>query len=927
MHRWILMLGLCLPLLLIGQQQLIPFLSESFYGLSDDKGQILVEPAFEEVITYKEFDLIAFKQTGLWGIMDTKGNVIFKPAIKVENPTANYSGRLSGPIIIRSFNKIMKEENEIFTNSSLFKVVDDYAKVEYYFNPHTPQNAYTPFVDYKKIKKDNNGRISEGKPNQTGFIKVGTRDHMINFVDSSGQILFKKNVFDGEAMSREIIAVQNENGMLALFDVHEQPKSDFIYKKIIRDSDGEFIIAVKPDSIKKYTDYYSLYSTSGKLILSDQVHQMQTKGKTALVMEDRVASMYNNYGELVAKFENAALSEMIFEDDLFWISENGQYGIVDDKGNSILEPRYKSMTRFYNGKYAFTQKVQGGLLDEKFNPIWSLDSITISEMIYGLNGYYKIQKEIRKGYGTKNVYGIIDSLGKIIIPAIYNGGISYYPQSKVFGLWQDSLRSLIRLNGQVILPFTKSNLDVEDSRNSVFISSPEKSERLDMSTLKVTYLLKRRKRIEIMEKDNFYYLADEKKQPLFEPIYKSIQSIGQLDWSREVYIAKKLDIPKEFIDVYNDAGRSIIPDGYGIWNRINPPSFIHQGAIVVMYKEDVLRMDRDHDAGRNARGPYRSGVINFDGEWIIPPEEQISTVLGDGIIQTINFKSKKSNLYTRFGKLLTNRSYTYVQKIEGSDRYEDNRIIVGMPQDPAKYEQYANDLAQVTSIEQLERLTGEKNLPVILIGCIDISGKEVIPLKYSEIKNFRKGLTSVKGIDKGGKLFSAIIDTTGKELLRTAYDKLSISYEDSTMIYITKKELNGAMEFSGKVLLEPAFVEMGYKEKYRMFVVEDSIYTYAIPRDSPQQLKILGPATFSDVRGIGDDYFYISVYDRDQGEKFTHFHVFKVDGTYVGDYSGFGLDTKLFGAELPNGYIAVSETEDSKPYVVNLASGMKYKKN
>ncbi|HZV68902.1 MAG TPA: WG repeat-containing protein [Saprospiraceae bacterium] len=912
-------LGILLHSVSDAQQILIPYFSNGLYGVSDDKGKIVIQPAFEEVNVRHGIELVAFRQNGLWGIMDRKGKVLFTPAIKVEVPSPNYAGRSDGPFIQNVFRKTTDGENEIFADAHLYSIVDDYAHLEYYINPYASQVSYSAFVNVRKIKRESEG-LTPCNPGLTGILKVGTRDQMFNFIDTSGRVLFKKNVFNGEALSPEILAVENEKGKVRMVNNLEQPISDFLYDKISRD-DGEFIIAMKKDTVKKSSTYYSLFTTSGKLIVKDLPYRMETTGKIALIEENNITTMYNQSGDKVTEFENANMWPMSHGKGLFFISIQKQFGIVDEKGKFILKPTYTSMKSFSNGKFAFTLDQKGGLLDEELKPIWTLDSISVTEECYGIPGYYKVQKTVPSKYGTKEIYGIADSTGKIIIYPEYKN-ISYHQRSKIMEVNKDSLRSLVDLNGKVLLPFTKDHLDVHDGNNTVTIYSKEKVVNLNLTTMKATPLQMRPQKAMAMKNNNLFYLADAQKTPLTEAIYKSLTPHGNSDWPGTVFVGLKTEGNAEFVDILNEKGKNIIPAGYGVYAQHANQS-IKRNLVTVFNKEDAIKFNSDRS---NFQLKFRSGAIDFNGAWIIPPDYQVFSNLGNRILRVGNLETNQYALYDFQGRLITSVNYTYVQEPK-DDNFKFNRVIVGIPVDPGSYAAFADKLVSEPGLEELKRILEDKNsIPKMKVGAIDLNGKEVIPLDFLKIDPFVYSLTTASKMDKNGNTYSVIIDTMGKEMFRSDFESISFMSGDSTQLIIQTGKNKGVSDFSGKVIIEPAYEVIYYYKEIDGYIVRSIDSSYFISKKTPGIRIAIGRAGNPDHRSLDDQFFYTSMQDKDDYKK-SYFHFFDKQGHYFGEISGNHISTNVFGAELPKGYIAVMETKDSKPYVVNIRTGMKYRKN
>lgn len=130
------------------------------------------------------------------------------------------------------------------------------------------------------------------------------------------------------------------------------------------------------------------------------------------------------------------------------------------------------------------------------------------------------------------------------------------------------------------------------------------------------------------------------------------------------------------------------------------------------------------------------GFIDREGKEVIPPKYSLTGTFDHGVVVVGN------------GTWEDGYTYGYVNK-EGEEF-----VPVGTYSDASG--QFFDDLAWVNTGGQFTRgcVIGGK------YGFIDTSGKEVIPLKYDEVRNFSDGVAVVRQ----GNNWS-IIDTTGKKLV------------------------------------------------------------------------------------------------------------------------------------------------------------------
>jgi hypothetical protein len=206
-----------------------------------------------------------------------------------------------------------------------------------------------------------------------------------------------------------------------------------------------------------------------------------------------------------------------------------------------------------------------------------------------------------------------------------------------------------------------------------------------------------------------------------------------------------------------------------------------------------------------------------------------------------------------------------------------------------------------------------------------LNGRVVVPSKYDEIDRFHWPYTTVKSTDKKGNVYTAIIDTSGRELIRTDWEDLHLMYYDSTLVGIRKNGQYGVMDLDGNVLVEPVYAKIESEKFGSAIIGSDGSFKYVIERDGSGRRTQIGPDKHLSVRSLQERYLVSAITSYTGNNAYDHVHIFDTTGRHLGDFSGGSVSDRIFGQELPAGYIAFTESKDAKPYVVQLESGYRFK--
>lgn len=186
-------------------------------------------------------------------------------------------------------------------------------------------------------------------------------------------------------------------------------------------------------------------------------------------------------------------------------------------------------------------------------------------------------------------------------------------------------------------------------------------------------------------------------------------------------------------------------------------------------------------------------------------------------------------------------------------------------------------------------------------GCVDESGKTIVPFKYDEIQTFVDGIFKVEKNHKWG-----LINEAGKEIVSPKYDLIEIFAHNIYRVAaggklkdgVLMEEKYGFIAGNGDVLLKPEYDEIGQFKNGLALVNKGDKYGYINDR-----IGFVVPCKYMAV-GAYNDNGYVWV---NEGGKFKKDARTKVDGGKYGVYNNSGdiivpVKYKTLGYFLPERY-------------------------
>lgn len=445
------------------------------------KNEIIV-PFIYNTIKFNEKNILVYKDNKS-GILDTKGNIIL-PVIydkieKVNNfyqitkdnkqALINQNGEF---IFLLIYNKIEKITNNIYIvyKQDIANIIDSTGKVltNFHFNPIYAINDYV-FRGYNNkefIYFTIDGKILFKTKTPKNISYDGNKDIIYKFeknnilvYNGKGKFLGKKvciidysinkqyyisknikdyiNIINNKYYLFFLNSPENIEGKYGLIDSLGNIIIPFIYDKISQNDDG-YILATLAD--KNY-----LFDRNGKSIIP-QEYTTDNYFSDGLI----VVSINNKWGfmnrdkKLVINMEYDLVSD--FYENKAVVYKNEKCGIIDTSGKILIPIIYEGLEIYHNGYIKVKADCKFGFLNDKGNVIIPIiydfiygrnlisirvnDSLQIKNKQIEMNRYHLFpnylnlyKEEYRHNYYIvmqNGLFGLIDSLGKELIPCKYN---------------------------------------------------------------------------------------------------------------------------------------------------------------------------------------------------------------------------------------------------------------------------------------------------------------------------------------------------------------------------------------------------------------------------------------------------------------------------------------------------------------------------
>jgi len=246
-------------------------------------------------------------------------------------------------------------------------------------------NKYYDFIKInksgEKFKVDELGmKLIDGLQFSEGKTAIVTENSKIKYINSEFKELFTLNDIEFAcSFSNGLASVQNVDGQWGFINEKGEITIKCQYARVSKFNDKHAIVFESD----MYGDYAKLIDTEGKIVadLKDKFvgFGLPSEGKVAVY--DGVGwGFYNYKGEKVISINSSWSSVTNFKNGYASFKKEGDWGVIDNKGEVVVRSRYDNPLVFDNGMAPFIEDQMVGFIDVEGTKVIRP---TFNEIAYG----------------------------------------------------------------------------------------------------------------------------------------------------------------------------------------------------------------------------------------------------------------------------------------------------------------------------------------------------------------------------------------------------------------------------------------------------------------------------------------------------------------------------------------------------------------
>ncbi|MFT5168822.1 MAG: hypothetical protein ACI8P3_004067, partial [Saprospiraceae bacterium] len=396
----------------------IPFWQNNLYGICNYDFEIILAPQFEDIKTPDPMlHFFKAKKNGSWSIYDFEAKKLLPietlDSYKIEHKIifiGNSGSKRSDLSLYISEIKDPIPRLFIFSDES-----SEYLPKYYYFSKNTKTPIKSWFKpDYRNLFNNSEYHNSKFTNSfQYGYIKVMDENQKFTLLDQNGIALFAP-VLNCAAISLSKILLLGTNGKCAVMDLNKGLITDYIFTNIEKTSNSEMLFGFDWD--KDADNNYFVIDSSGHIKALSKLGDYSPISSEYSLIRNDMPGNGNNYilyneitGETERNWPNSKLNSSFKEIGFSIEQHNKIIGIETLQGDTILSPPFESFTFINDSIYYFKQDNRQGIANKEDVILYEVSDAALT---YHSPGYFKIK--------LNNKYGIINSNGHEIFPAIYD---------------------------------------------------------------------------------------------------------------------------------------------------------------------------------------------------------------------------------------------------------------------------------------------------------------------------------------------------------------------------------------------------------------------------------------------------------------------------------------------------------------------------
>ncbi len=367
-----------------------PLLQDSKYGIIDLQGNILVNPEYKQVIIpnpskdvfvcvneneredtdeddttvvfnqqgeqiFKEYEnvsairfsgtvsdmpyektVLSYKKDGKYGLIDYKGKKVTEP-------------------IYEEISSVPYKEGEILAKKDgKYGVINNKGVVliEFEYDEITGDGFYKEDTKYKEAG------YFVGKKTDDGYRYGYINNKFDKLIDMEYNEIYRAGVEDDE---KNVYLIATKNGQVGVI-YNKEEIIKFEYEDIEYDDESKRFLVVK-DSKK------GVFDINGTNIVPVNYDYVTYKGDYIYAATDNEAKYFDEFGKEIVEMEYL---EIYPTDNVIYnitFSEDGKYGIIDGKGNVLVDNTYSFIDYAFDNYFIALRDGKLGVIDDKENNI------------------------------------------------------------------------------------------------------------------------------------------------------------------------------------------------------------------------------------------------------------------------------------------------------------------------------------------------------------------------------------------------------------------------------------------------------------------------------------------------------------------------------------------------------------------------------
>jgi len=462
-----------------------------------------------------------------------------------------------------------------------------------------------------------------------------------------------------------------------------------------------------------------------------------------------------------------------FKNGLAVVRQNGKYGVIDKKGKEILPLLYTNITVTPAHTLIVRKNEKVGLFDFSGKSLLPIEYGLLSYVVDDLYAF----KEYDSSANSRKLQGILNKKGKIIQQPQYESMRDFANGFTI--VWTPAKPSFGAINrkGEVIIPNQYTDLQYFTNKNYPFLLAkqtvliPNKKavhlfgviDSLGKIVLTISYeaVGDFDKGIAQITKKGKVGLIDSTMKIILPTDYQAIGKLSDnLLWVKQnnqygfVDITGKIVIAPQYAQVTDfEAGTALVKQ-HKHWYRINT-----QNQKIIAKLKNYERIETFDNGVAKVRINNLVGLIDQTGTETVVP---IYSLIGEfrGGLALVQFQGKFGYINAK-GEEIIPTVYTEIQAFkEGMARFKRDTVSgylnlqgVEVIKSAAfgSLKDFENGLAIVQKDDKY--------------GCVDKTGKVVIPFVYDELRGFSEGLAAAQ---RNGKWI--FVNSNGKQAFQGEFD-------------------------------------------------------------------------------------------------------------------------------------------------------------